>query len=287
MHRVPGDVPPEGVRPVTRSELVRDLRTLGIRPGSVLMVHTRMSAIGWVVGGADVVVMALLDVLGTEGTLMAYAVWNENPWHLESWPETWQEAYRDELPPFDPMIMEADREGGRVPERIRTWPGAKRSSHPEANMVAIGARAGWIVDPQPWDFPLGHGSPLARLVKSGGQVLMLGAPLDRITLLHHAEHLAEGPRKRFVEPQMPVIEDGRSMWRTYKDIDTSARGAFPYDEALGPGVDPFQVIGRGAVEAGIGRSGRVGDAESHVFEAGPLVWFAVRWLEERFGRQQD
>jgi aminoglycoside 3-N-acetyltransferase len=76
MHRVPGDVLPEGVRPVTRSELVRDLRTLGVRPGSVLMVHTRMSAIGWVVGGADVVVMALLDVLGTEGTLMAYAGWN-------------------------------------------------------------------------------------------------------------------------------------------------------------------------------------------------------------------
>jgi aminoglycoside 3-N-acetyltransferase len=269
---------------VTRSELVRDLRTLGVRPGSVLMVHTRMSAIGWVVGGADVVVMALLDVLGTEGTLMAYAGWNENPWHLESWLETWQEAYRGELPPFDPMIMEADREVGRVPERIRTWPGAKRSSHPEANMVAIGARAEWIVDMQPRDFPYGHGSPLARLVKSGGQVLMLGAPLDRITLLHHAEHLVEGPRKRFVEPQMPVIEDGRSVWRTYKDIDTSARGAFPYDEALGPGVDPFQVIGSGAVEAGIGRSGRVGDAESHVFEAEPLVQFAVRWLEERFGR---
>jgi hypothetical protein len=85
---------------------------------------------------------------------------------------------------------------------------------------------------------------------------------------------------------MPVIEDGRSVWRTYKDIDTSARGAFPYDEALAPRVDPFQVIGRGAVEAGIGRSGRVGDAESHVFEAEPLAWFAVRWLEERFGRQQ-
>ena len=36
---------------VTRSELVRDLRTLGVRPEGVLMVHTRMSAIGWVVGG--------------------------------------------------------------------------------------------------------------------------------------------------------------------------------------------------------------------------------------------
>jgi aminoglycoside 3-N-acetyltransferase len=150
-------------------------------------------------------------------------------------------------------------------------------------MVAIGARAEWIVDPQPWDFPYGPGSPLARLVESGGQVLMLGAPLDTITLLHHAEHLAEGLDKRFVVRQMPVMEDERSVWRTYKDIDTSARGAFPYEEVLGPGVDPFQVIGREAVAAGVGRSGLVGDAESHVFEAEPLLKFAVRWLEERFG----
>lgn len=48
--------------PVTRSILVRDLRALGVRRGGVLMAHTRMSAIGWVVGGAETVVMALLDV---------------------------------------------------------------------------------------------------------------------------------------------------------------------------------------------------------------------------------
>jgi aminoglycoside 3-N-acetyltransferase len=53
---------------------------------------------------------------------------------------------------------------------------------------------------------------------------------------------------------MPVMDDERSVWRTYKDIDTSARGAFPYEEVLGPGVDPFQVIGREAVAAGVGRN---------------------------------
>ena len=248
------------------------------------MVHARMSAIGWVVGGAGVVVTALLDVLRTEGTLMAYTGWSENPWHLDSWPEAWQRAYLEELPPFDPKIAEADRDVGRVPERIRTWPGAKRSSHPEANVVAIGAHAEWIVDPHPWDFPQGPGSPLARLVESRGQILMLGAPLDTITLLHHAEHLAKCPGKRFVERRMPVSEDGQRVWRTYKDIDTSAAGALPYEEVLGPGVDPFREIGKEAVAAGVGRIGRIGDAESHLFEAEPLVQLAVRWLEERFSR---
>ena len=179
MRFMPGDKVPHGTRPVTRSELVRDLRTLGVRPEGVLMVHTRMSAIGWVVGGADVVVMALLDGLGPEGTLMAYAGWDENPWKLDSWPEAWQRAYRE-----------------------------------------------------------------------------------------------------------PVLEDDRSVWRTYRDIDTSARGAFPYEEVLGPGVDPFTTIGREAAVTEVGRTGHVGDAGSYVFEAEPLVRFAVRWLEERFSQRQ-
>ena len=54
-------------------------------------------------------------------------------------------------------------------------------------MVAVGARAGWLSQDQPWDQPVGPGSPLAQLVKTDGQVLMLGAPLDTLTLLHYAE----------------------------------------------------------------------------------------------------
>jgi aminoglycoside 3-N-acetyltransferase len=73
-------------RPVKRSDLVRDLRGLGVRPGGVLMVHTRMSAIGWVVGGAETVVSALLDALGPGGTLMAYVGWNDSTGGLTSWP---------------------------------------------------------------------------------------------------------------------------------------------------------------------------------------------------------
>jgi aminoglycoside 3-N-acetyltransferase len=41
---------------VTRSGLVEDLRRLGVRAGGITMVHTRMSAIGWVVGGSETVV---------------------------------------------------------------------------------------------------------------------------------------------------------------------------------------------------------------------------------------
>jgi aminoglycoside 3-N-acetyltransferase len=64
------------------------------------MVHTQMSAIGWVVGGSETVVRSVLDALGPEGTLMAYSGWDEVPYHLGASPDAWQRAYMDELPPF-------------------------------------------------------------------------------------------------------------------------------------------------------------------------------------------
>jgi aminoglycoside 3-N-acetyltransferase len=283
-------VPPEEfdfrVRPVVRSQLVRDLRGLGVRPSTILMVHARMSALGWVVGGTQTVVEALLEVLGPEGTLMSYVGWEDDPWHLAAWPEEWQAAYRAELPPFDPELSEADHEMGRFPERVRTWPGSRKSGGHVMRMAAVGARAGWLTADQPWDDPQGPGSPLAKLVEAEGQVLMLGAPLETLTILHHAESLVDSPVKRFVTYGIPVRRDGEVVWREVHDHDTSSRGAFPYERVVPRGVDAFEVIGREALVAGWGVQGSVAGAESHRFEAGPLVAFATAWLRERFGETQ-
>ena len=255
--------------------LVADLRALGVRPGAIVMVHTRMSALGWVVGGSETVVRALLDAVGPEGTVCAYAGWEDHVFRDEDWPAEHRDAYRAEPPLFDVATSEAVREHGRIPERLRTWPGAARSDHPEASVVAVGARAGWLTADHPTDHAYGEKTPFARVVEADGQVLMLGAPLDTITLLHHAEAIARTPGKRYVTYQ---IED-----RIYHDIDTSDPGAFPYETLELGGEDAFAVIGRAALAAGVGARGQVGDAGCHLFGAGELTAFAVSWMEERFG----
>lgn len=279
---MPGRSVPGNVRPVTRSELVRDLRELGVRSGGMLMVHTRMRELGWVVGGEDVVVLSLLDALGESGTLAAYAGWDEDPYHMASWPPEWRRAYLDELPAFDPVLMSSNHSHGRIPERIRTWPGAVRGEHPEASLVAVGPRAAWLVSPHPFDDAYGAGTPFARLVQADGQVLMLGAPLETLTLVHHAEALADAASKRRVSYRMPVTENGSRVWRELHDIDTS-QGAFAYERVVRAGEDAFAIIATEALEVGCGRSGKVGMSISQLFDARPLVAFAVRWLERHFG----
>ena len=265
---------------VTRSGLVEDLRRLGLRAGGITMVHTRMSAIGWVVGGSETVVRGLLDALGPEGTLMAYVSWEEHVYRPDEPPREHRDAYLEKPPVFDVSTSEAVRGHGRIPERLRTWPGAERSAHPEASVVAVGPQARWITSPHPAGDSYGRDSPFARLVEAWGQVVLLGAPLETITLLHHAEVIADAPGKPLVTFRVAMAERGRTVERTFTDIDTSD-GVFPY-EKLGLDDDPLAVIARDALTSGIGVRGYIGQAESHLFPAPELTSFAVSWIESRF-----
>ena len=212
---------------------------------------------------------------------MAYASWEEHVFSEDDRPPEHRAAYRASPPVFDVATGEARREYGRIPERVRTWPGAARSAHPDASVVALGARADELTDAHPTADAYGPGSPFARLVAAGGQVLMLGAPLETLTLLHHAETIARVPDKRRVTFTTPVMQDEAVVERTFTDVDTSA-GAFPWED-LGLEVDGFEVIGRAALDAGIGASGTVGQALCHLFPAAELVTFGVAWMEARFG----
>lgn len=53
----------------TRQSLTHELRDLGVKQGDVLLVHSSLSALGWVNGGAEAVVLAFLDAIGDNGTL--------------------------------------------------------------------------------------------------------------------------------------------------------------------------------------------------------------------------
>lgn len=265
--------------PMTRGRLAVGLRALGLAEGDAVMFHTRLSALGYVAGGPPTLIGALLDVVGERGTLMAYCGWNDAPpYDFTRWPAAWQEAVRAEHPAYDPRLSEADHTVGRLPEALRHWPGAVRSRHPDVSFVAVGAAAGELMADHPWDGPHGPGSPLARLVAVGGRVLLLGAPLDTFTLLHHAEALAEAPGKRYVTYEQPVLVDGRRVWRRFHDIDSEDE-AFDYSSVVPEGQWPFTVIAQDMLAAGIGVRGRVGAAESHLFEAPAATRFAVEWIE--------
>ena len=254
----------------TRKTLRADLEALGLEAGDAVLVHAALRKVGPILGGPDALIDALTDAVGPAGTIMGYC-----DWQLED--DVWDNpALRDDIPAFDPLRSRSIRDNGAFPEMLRTTPGARRSAHPGASMAALGGRAEWFTADHALDYGYGPQSPLGKLVGARGKTLLLGSPRDTMTLLHHAEHLAEIPGKHIRRYETPILVDGKTVWRSFEEFDTTD----PVVDGL-PG-DYFATIVTEYLATGRGRTGAVGQAECVLVAAADIVAFAVDWLESRF-----
>jgi aminoglycoside 3-N-acetyltransferase len=241
------------------------------------MAHAAVSRIGPILGGPDTIIGALRDAVGPTGTIMAYADWDAGYEDLLDSAGRVPDAWRPHVPPFDPATSRAVRDNGVLPEFLRTTPGALRSGSPGPSMAAIGARAEWLTADHPIDYGYGPGSPLAKLVEAGGKVALIGAPLDTMTLLHHAEHLANVPGKRIKRVEVPFVRDGGVEWRMVEEFETGD------PVVAGLADDYFGAIVEDFLATGGGRRGLVGDASVIVVDAAAITAFAVAWIERVAG----
>lgn len=260
--------PPGGpaARPVTATQLADDLRRLGVREGSTVMVHTSLRSLGWVIGGTQAVLDALRDAVGTEGTLvMPTQSWQLcDPAFLRDAPEEWWPTIRDHLPLYDPEATPSQTMGA-VAELFRTAPGAQRSPHPHRSITAVGPNAERIVARHPLDSPSGEESPLGALVELDAQVLLLGVSPAKITALHLAEHRARYPGKKTVPNGVATMSEGTRTWVTWEELDV--------DDG-----DFVDVAREFEAETGLVRRGPAGAADSQLLPMRPLVEFAATWF---------
>ena len=259
-------------RPRTRESLSEDLRALGVAAGMALLVHSSLRRIGWVVGGAPMVIQALMDVLGDEGTLMmptfSADLADPGEWNDPPIPGGWVELVREATPLFDP-----DRtptwEMGQIAEQFRTWPDVVRSRHPVSSFAAWGRHAGALTSRHSLELSLGNGSPLSRFYELDGQVLLIGVGYNRNSSLHLSESRARNGRRKTL--RLKVLRDGAETWVAVPDEADDDGTYFP---AIGA---DFESTGTVAI-------GRVGSAESRLMPQRALVDFGQAWLERVLAR---
>jgi aminoglycoside 3-N-acetyltransferase len=170
---------------VTKEDIIKGLRMLGLRPGDGVVVHSSLSSFGRVEGGADTVVDAILEVIGPEGTLVVPTF-----------------NYEPEV--FDPQ--ETPSVVGAITEAVRKRPNAIRSKHPTHSVAAIGRLADVIVEDHEKVHPFGRGSALFKLLQANGKILQLGTDMTTCSMVHVAEEIAEVPyldRQRNVAIKLP------------------------------------------------------------------------------------
>jgi len=252
-------------RPGTRATLAADVRALGVADSEVLLVHSALSSLGWVCGGAVAVVGALLDVLGPTGTLVVptHTAGNCDPatWTKPPVPQGWWATVREQMPAFDRLVTPSAGVGA-VAELVRTWPGAMRSEHPQMSFAAVGARAEQITAGHVLESGMGENSPLRRLYDLDARVLLLGAGHASNSSFHLAEYRVPAPRRH--QTAAAVMTPSGRAWIAYEAVDLDSE-AF---EALGAAFDA----------TGRTRRGRVGADAARLFRQRDAVDFAVGWL---------
>lgn len=167
-----------------RGDIEAGLRQLGLGEGDTVLLHSSLSSLGEVEGGAEAVVEAFLSVLGATGTLV--------------------------VPTFGDL--------GVVTRVVAGWPGAVASIHPKASVAAIGAAAEAICRDH-WKAETAHGAhtPYVRMADLGGYVCLLGVDQDRSTTLHTVEVLLEMPYLKTTEETCFATpeEEATRSWRHF------------------------------------------------------------------------
>jgi len=266
---------------IDRRSLLRDLATLGVGAGDVVMVHASLRKLGLArsrfgAGGPELLLEALEQALGRDGTLlMILGTDFPHDW-VNKRPVEERARFLAGREAFDASSAPVLPEVGWFAEVFRRQPGTIVSDNPSGRFGARGRDAKRLLRDQPWNDYYGPGSPLQKLCDAGGKVLRLGANPETPTVLHYAEYLARIENKRRTRWDYVVKgDDGpRHIWVECLD---DAEGIAAWE-----GEDYFALITKAYVAAGRARQGLVGQAPSELIDAADFVAFAAAWMEQNF-----
>ena len=225
-----------------------DLRSLGLARGDRVVVHSSLRAVSPVEGGAEAVVDALLDVLGPEGLLVV-------------------PAFTYDTERFDPTV-EPGRTGA-VAEAVRLRPDAVRSLHPAHSVAALGAGADELCAGHELLAGTDVDSPLDRLARAGGCVLLLGVGHIVNTTVHVGEFRADMAYLEIpFSPEWP---------RVHEIVAGGETRIVEYDRF--PGCSrAFGIVERGLRERSAIRDGLVGRAISQLVRGEDVIGETVALL---------
>lgn len=226
------------------SEIVAGLRKLGLCEGDRVLVHSSLVALGNVDGGADAVIDALLEAVGTEGLVVVPTFACASPF--------------DRRTSSTPL--------GAIPETLRKRPEAVRSLHPTHSVAAIGKGAEDLIrDHEKQSTAYAEGTPYCRLARSGGRILLLGVDQDRNTTLHAAEAIAGAPYLGAIEGTY-VDDDGKLVTITVPAM------AGPHRDFIG--------LDRLFRENSAMKIGKIGKAICRLMDAGKMLELAIEAMRK-------
>ena len=254
---------------VIKDNIVSELKRMGLKKNDVVMVHTSLKRMGYVCGGAQAIIEALMEVVGEEGTIMMPTQsWKnldpEEGVHWDADESDWQ-IIRDNWPAYDKNLTPTNTMGA-VSEMFRQWPGSIRSDHPARSVCAWGKHAKYLTENHDLSNIFGEGSPVAKLYELNAKVLLLGVGYDKNTSIHLADVRAEYPGKHDCVEYSAINENGVRVWKEYSTLFVDG--------------EDFVDIGNDFEKGNKVSFGKIGDATIRLMSQRDIVDYSVEWIEK-------
>lgn len=238
---------------ITKEKIKEDLIKIGVKKGQIVGVHSSLKSIGYVIGGPDTVIDALLEVVGEDGTIIM---------------PTFSNSTADATTPFS--IKNARSNDGLITETFRKRSNAIRSFHPTHSVTGIGKEAEFLTKDHMKTSALGENSPFHKAAQKGSYILLIGVDNKVNSTLHIAEVLAKVPYLH-----IPVYGGERA--KILKDDGTIE--IVDLDETPGHSKN-FIKLDPILIERNILHKGKIGLADSYFMKADKLLEVACEELKK-------
>lgn len=250
---------------VTKEDLKELFASIGIQRGMLLLVDGDCTQLGYIAGGIQTFIEALMESVGYDGTIVmpAFTLHNLDPACAggerivrESW-----DLIREHARPFNRKLSAPSREDELIHQFLRN-DGVLRSYHPIYSFAAWGKYAKIICDKHPLHFGLSKDSPLGKLAELNGFVLLAGCGYEQCTMFHLARyHGNELPIKVICAP---IEENSNMVWKDMLDLDLDHQG--------------FKVIGEVMEERKIVKHTYINAGQCRFFSAREAVAIATAFF---------
>ena len=238
---------------VRKEHIKAGLSKVGLNEDDTVGVHSSLSSFGYVEGGADTVIDAILEVVGKHGNV----VMSTHSANLSEDKRTPNMvalgiSWLFKILPYDPDTTPVTT--GIIPETFRKRKGVVRGLHPSLSIAAFGPKA--KVLSEGWH----------RLLEINGNMLLIGVGLDRCTAMHLAEKrvcLPDRILKKITPPKWFIHQYPENEWE--------------WD--IGPYPD-FAKLTQPCIDRGIMKTIKVSKATLRLMKLRELIDLYVEYLEK-------
>lgn len=210
-----------------KKDLIKIFKTIGIKQGMLVEVHTSLKSLGYLIGGTQTFVDALIEVVGYNGTIIMPLQCGDRsePSYFENPPITLelQDYFKEELPAFDKVDTDSYKMS-KVVENMRRRSGSYILNHPLYSFVVYGKYARMLTEDAKLSFALDDESILGKLYRLKANCLLVGVDYSNATCMHLAEYRSK--IRPIILQGSKIIDNYEARWKTFLEYELDSDDGF-------------------------------------------------------------